>query len=393
MSKVVINESTLTSIGAAIREKTGKTDLIAPGNMPAEIRAIPTGGGGGAEVEPIVFSGDCSYLFNAGNWDWAVELFGDKMSTKDMSGSKYMFGGSALETIPFELNYDSSKNSDMASMFRDAKNLKSIPKINNCKPYGTEYMFYNCRSLRELPANFGSDFDWTYLDSLTTGSLGSRGNIFGNCHSLRSIPMEFLNHGNPAGYSSYCIYGGNSFSYCHALDELVGLPYPHRNATWTSNVFSLAFQNLNRLKNLIFATPDGLPYVVKWKKQTIDLTNYVGYAQSVLDVYSEVLKYNSGITAETKVTDDATYQALKDNPDWWTTKIEYSRYNHDSAVATINSLPDTSAYLATQTSGTNTNTIKFKGAAGSLTDGGAINTLTEEEIAVATAKGWTVTLV
>ena len=40
-----------------------------------------------------------------------------------------------------------------------------------------------------------------------------------------------------------------------------------------------------------------------------------------------------------------------------------------------------------------TNTIKFKGDSGSATDGGAINTLTEEEIAVATAKGWTVSLV
>jgi hypothetical protein len=65
--------------------------------------------------------------------------------------------------------------------------------------------------------------------------------------------------------------------------------------------------------------------------------------------------------------------------------VNYSRYNHDSAVETINSLPDTSAY--------GTNTIKFKGASGALTDGGAINTLTEEEIAVAAAKGWTVTLV
>ena len=41
----------------------------------------------------------------------------------------------------------------------------------------------------------------------------------------------------------------------------------------------------------------------------------------------------------------------------------------------------------------NTNTIKFRGEAGALTDGGAINTLTEEEIAVAAAKGWTVSIV
>lgn len=74
--------------------------------------------------------------------------------------------------------------------------------------------------------------------------------------------------------------------------------------------------------------------------------------------------------------------------DSWTTQREYSRYNHDSAVRTINSLPDTSEYL--ETAG-GSNTICFKGDAGSLTDGGAINTLTEEEIAVAAAKGWTIT--
>jgi hypothetical protein len=105
---------------------------------------------------------------------------------------------------------------------------------------------------------------------------------------------------------------------------------------------------------------------------------------------TRVLNYNSGITADKEVKDDATYQALKNDPDWFATKIEYSRYNHDSAVNTINSLPDTSAYLAANGG---TNTIKFQGASGSLTDGGAINTLTEEEIAVAAAKGWTVTFV
>jgi hypothetical protein len=96
------------------------------------------------------------------------------------------------------------------------------------------------------------------------------------------------------------------------------------------------------------------------------------------------------MTEATKIVDDATYQQLKDNPDSWTTDINYSRYNRTSAIETINSLPDTSAYLA---SAGGTNTIKFKGASGALTDGGAINTMTEEEIAVATAKGWTVSFV
>ena len=123
-----------------------------------------------------------------------------------------------------------------------------------------------------------------------------------------------------------------------------------------------------------------------WKNQAIDLGYYVGYT----DNSNKITANNSGITSSKEVTNATTYQTLKNNPDWFTTNVAYSRYNHDSAVRTINSLPDTSAYLATAGG---TNTIKFTGAAGSKTDGGAINTLTAEEIAVATAKGWTVTLV
>ena len=155
----------------------------------------------------------------------------------------------------------------------------------------------------------------------------------------------------------------------------------------TSNMFYDTFSSGYRLKDVIFATQDdGTPYTVNWKSQTIDLgVDYIGYAYD----NSTILNYNSGITADKEVIDNTTYQALKNDPDWWTKNVAYSRYNHNSAVNTINSLPDTSAFLATKGG---TNTIKFKGAAGSATDGGAINTLTAEEIAVATAKGWTVSL-
>ena len=69
--------------------------------------------------------------------------------------------------------------------------------------------------------------------------------------------------------------------------------------------------------------------------------------------------------------------------------IPNSVYNHDSAVETINSLPDTSAFLA-EVGGTNT--IRFYRNQGANTEGGAIGNLTAEEIAIAAAKGWTVAL-
>ena len=69
--------------------------------------------------------------------------------------------------------------------------------------------------------------------------------------------------------------------------------------------------------------------------------------------------------------------------DWWTGEPSASRYNTTSAIATINSLPDASAYLATA-GGTNTikfpNTLDFQ------------NNLPEETIALAASKGWTISL-
>ena len=50
MSKVFIEESTLKAIGNAIRGKTGKTELINPTNMPAEISSIQSGSGLPAEA-------------------------------------------------------------------------------------------------------------------------------------------------------------------------------------------------------------------------------------------------------------------------------------------------------------------------------------------------------
>ena len=209
--------------------------------------------------------------------------------------------------------------------------------------------------------------------------------MFDNCYSLRSIPMNLIKSGNPYMYYFYS-YFYNAFYDCYALDELMNLPIPYTKTTWTDNSFYSTFYSCSRLKNITFALNNGVPYTVTWKSQVIDLTNNVGYTNNK----SFILNYNSGITADKEVTDDASYQLLKNDPDWFTTNVNYSRYNHDSAVATINSLPDTSAYLA---SAGGTNTIKFNGQAGASTDGGAINTLTEEEIAVATAKGWTCSFV
>lgn len=408
----------LSAIGTAIRNKTGKTALMTLDEMPTEIASITSGGdpvinplevtangtytatdcdgyspitvnvpqdGAPTDAE-LKISGTCRYRFAYGAWDWFINKYGNRITTENISNTNSMFVQSKISNIPFEINF-SQDNHDIGYTFNACPNLTSIPKINNCKPTSMENLFAECQRLRYLPDDIATWFDWSYLDNLTSRWSGSRKNCFNMCYSLRSIPMDFLAHGNPVCNYNYSIYYAG-FSYCNALDELVNLPNPHYNATWTSNAFSNSFISCSRLKNLTFAlNPEtNAPYVVEWKDQTIDLHNNVGYCSHSGDIFG----YNAGITSNKEVTDDATYQALKNDPDWYTTNIAYSRYNHNSAVATINSLPDTSAYLATAGG---TNTIQFLGNSGSSTDGGAISNLTAEEIAVATAKGWTVTLV
>lgn len=388
MAKVLVNESSLTGIADAIRGKNGKTDTYKPSEMAAAITAITTGGGSREDFIPdsaLVISGKCDYKFSNSSWDWFIEKYGNQITTNNITSANNMFYNSNIETIPFDLNFDNSKTGISAGyLFYGCDNLKQIGKIINLRTNSYSNLFYNCLKLRYLPEfiNFFND------------GMGIINNsyIFVDCYSLRSIPEELLtkltyNNSNYAFYSPYY----NGFESCYSLDEIRGLNV--QTGTLTSNAFYNAFGYCDRVKNIIFATQeDGTPYTANWKSQTIDLKTRLGYSKynSNEDKRAMCIVYNSGITADKEVKDATTYATLKNDADWFTVDVAYSRYNHDSAVNTINSLPDTSAYLAANGG---TNTIKFLGESGSATDGGAINTLTEAEIAVATAKGWTVSLV
>lgn len=337
-------------------------------------------------IEPIVLTGDCQYACVGELAGVYIDNFGDSITTQNITNAKYMFQNNPITSIPFELNMSIENTlADTSYMFNTCSRLEQAPIINNLHVYKTSYMFTNCYRLRYFPDGFGENWEYSTINNSTQDISY----MFNNCYSLRQIPIVLRkNLWSKASYSSALYYKG--FVNCYALDEITELYVSP--ATFTSNSFNNTFNCCYRLKDLIFAVnEDDTPKTANWKKQTITASS-IGCG-SLLNALSEILNYNSGITADKEVKDDATYQALKNDPDWFAIDVNYSRYNHDSAVRTINSLPDCSAYLATQSGTTNINTITFKGAAGALTDGGAINTLTEEEIAVATAKGWTVSLV
>lgn len=372
----------LSAIGNAIREKTGGTELMTLDAMPDAIKNI-SGGGGSVDVEPIVLRDNQSYGCSGQLATNYINMYGDTITTENIKDTSFMFQNFTLERIPFALNFDNVTSRAMNQMFYQCSNLTEIPEINNAYPSSIVSIFEGCSRVRELPDDFGADWDWSRLQSYAYSNMS---NIFARCCSLRRIPMNILRNlwGIQTSAAYTPMYG--TFSQCFALDEVRG--FPVHKATLTSNAMAGIVKGCEHLQAFTFETnEDGSAKTANWKAQVLDMADKtfpVGYTNIVNNVNDSV--YNSGISSDKEVKDDATYQALKNDPDWFASSVSYSRYNHDSAVETINSLPDTSA------SG-GVNTIKFIGVAGSKTDGGAINTLTETEIAVATAKGWTISFV
>lgn len=336
--------------------------------------------GGGADWTSELRS--CNNMFS-GNTTMTEPPMMDTSNVTNMNG---MFKNcSSLKSVP---QYDTSNVSDMQYMFNACQSLESIPDLQASKLNNVSYMFSNCYELEYLPNLIGYNAE--------NASVGQGSFVANNCYSLRTLPDWFvkLNKNNVDGSS--CIINGK-LSQNYSLDGIRNIAVYSK--TLTSSVFNaLTSVKVPRLGYYTFETnADGTAIEANWKSQTLDFAyksygdnTYVGNFKSASEQnYNTFLQYTK-ISPDKRVKDAATYEALKNDPDWFTCDVAYSRYNKTSAVETINSLPDTSAYLATAGG---TNTIKFKGNAGSATDGGAINTMTEAEIAVAAAKGWTVSFV
>ena len=165
MSKVLVNESSLTGIADAIRGKNGSTDTYKPSEMAAAITAISGGGepviealsitangtytapdgvdgyspvtvnvpqSGGPPESAFVISGNCSYRFYRNGWNWFINQYGNRITTNNIDNVSYMFYTNGnIETIPFEINCDNTNYISARTMFGDCTQLTIAPKINN----------------------------------------------------------------------------------------------------------------------------------------------------------------------------------------------------------------------------------------------------------------------
>ena len=316
MAKVFIEETTLTAIGDAIREKTGKTDLIDPAVMHTEIASIEAGGGG---VEPpesaFNATGNFNYRYAFDNWTWFLEQYGDKITTSNITNLAYAFSqSSSLKKIPFVLNIKGVNQFNNA--FENLTQITESPKIRGTFPSSLTSINMVCLKNNYLVRDFSELFTPEMLEVFSNFVCTSQYMIwqapkFEKCYSMRRVPEWFskftLSRASTAAPAYTSAIYNSLFNGCYALDEVKDLHVYTANAGHTSNMFGSSFVNLLHIKSFTFETEDGQPIEAKWKTQTIDLSGMIGYTNDKKDI----INYNSGITADKEVKDDATYQALK----------------------------------------------------------------------------------
>ena len=380
MAQVFIDDTNLKNIAKAIREKNETTILYKPSTMADAIKDLVV-------IPSFEITGNCMYRFANDAWNFLLDNYDGNITTYDIDRLQDMFNGCrALEKIPFSINcIEGIYGIQTSRMFQYCNKLKELPEININRISAIEGMFDSCCLIKRIDSSKLKIADYSFPRTQNH----SCGNLFTNCYSLRHIEPEILTNLTTIDKVSYSNTSNDNFrsifSNCTCLDEIVNLGV--QNLILYPLSFNNAFFNCCRLKKLTFEIQeDGSPKSVPWDGVELDLSVCVGYCDSTKELL--ITGYNSGITSSKRVYDSTTYNRLKNDPDYYTLDANYSRYNHDSAVATINTLP-----IVPVSSSGFVPTIIFLGNSGALTDGGAINTLTEEEVAVATAKNWTVSLV
>ena len=385
-----------------------------------------------------------------GTGTWTYGLTDEELT---FTNASYMFSNNSpfYNNSNYYIRRSNFNNvSDMSFMFKNNDKITDLSditiNINTNASAPINSAFENCINLRKLPTftmsagskvnmNQGSSFlrncyvleegeiqKVIYLEPYSNPQVS----LFAYNYNIKN--MDLSNMKLNTWDNSYWSYN----KFVNSEPNLRSLKLPAWNVKQDSNpiggssyYLSDSFTEMIMLDSLTFSTnADGSPMKAKVKGQSFNVTgsNSYPYGYSRFDMASYTLSKGLMLYPDEPLTGDdnvfrdmtgsnttveqiqAGYDRVKNRPNWcsfWSGTVTYngtsvtasrltSRFNHKSIVEFINTLPDTSEYLATAGG---TNTLKLLKYQGDLTDEGGVSDLTPEEIAVASAKGWTVTLV
>ena len=183
MGKVILNDTTLTNIANAIRNKNGETNTYLPSEMSQKIMDITTGGGG-YNIEFAYANGDSTSVnkFNTefdenvtynlknflSNYKYYSEPVTNGKKIKISNANSMFYGGSKGMAVTYNFDvsgFDMSKCFDISHMFRECSAISNIVGYENWDTKNIReltYLFYGCSSIKELDLS-----NWN-LDNLIT---------------------------------------------------------------------------------------------------------------------------------------------------------------------------------------------------------------------------------
>lgn len=361
----------------------------------------------GLSDEDLTFTGNISSIDYGGNNIAFSDKYVNRVKLENISSLQEAFKGSPhdLSSIDIYLNTTDplSPRGASVSYSLDTLTMKGLPRIHgviadwpfsNSNSPSVDYSEDDILKIFENVSAITNHTGYSTSMSIDFDGLGQYGIPLARSKNLKSISKLarwvedhwLVVNSTPSIYSYYY---RNLYNVREILCPCFHNIYP---SLGESSSLYFYVQETRMCSNFRFITDEnGSPYKLKIRNKTLDLTSGNFGHGDMSGLYPDSLR----------VYNQETYNACKNLDDWYSygtttqsytnasgsnvnivVSLGYSHYNHDSAVNTINSLPDTTD--------TGTNTIKFKGYQGCFTDGGAIEKLTEEEIAVAVAKGWTV---
>lgn len=270
MGKVIINDTTLTSIADAIRTKNGESNLYLPSEMPQKILDIQGGGGsvsgGGYNIDFINAGGnfveqDFIDAVNRGEYINCSGLY-----TQSRIGSEQQPCTDGLAVKITDANY----------MFFNLVTYNNTLETLNCSKFDVskcinmEYMFGNIGWLKNIN-----------LSSWDTGRVEKMDNLFYNCYNLADVDMSMLNLNNLKSFSS-------PFYWCTKLTTLVlpDLPAVTKidlfGATSGLTVKNLTFANNGSFGNNSATTSLTLSLARIWRGGTeAYIQYYTNFANSI----------------------------------------------------------------------------------------------------------------
>lgn len=330
-------------------------------------------------------AGDYSFKYNNGD-SVPIQLNDDltfSMEVEDLTNCREMFRfvytgwGSASKLYSITAFPSTSNVTDMRLMFYDCQNVSSLnmSSFDTANVTNMTQMFYNCQNVSSLDVsnfntskveNMKSMFEGcsklTSIDvtNFNTSKVSDMSNMFKSCSRLSSLDLSSFNTSNVTTLAGM-------FESCSSLTSI---DLSNFNTSKVETMGSM-FKRCSKLTSLDlsnFDTPAGGVAIDNMFDTCSLLTTIMfpnNFNISKSNDYSSLVFLFFNCTSLTTVTGTITGIKVR-------LPLEYSPLTNESAMVFINGLDEVSK----------TTTITFKAD--------TYNTLTEEQIAIATSRGWSV---